>query len=411
MNTTQGGIEIRPTQPDERRAAADTMAGALLTGPPTDETWEKRTASWDETVSYSAWRGAECVGHAAYFPFETAVPGGARVASGGVTRVGVRQTARRLGAASGLMNQLTSTAASSGLVLLSLRASEATIYRRFGYGLAGDFAAVRIDPRRARPLRGADAGGMFRMLAPDEVLKIVPPLYEQFGLNRPGAITRPPSFYTRYFEGVIEKSKSEYVVVHTNDAGVDDGYVHYTNKWTEAGMFEQHGTGEFYDLVGADDAVELALWRYLFDVDLVTEWSSDERPLDDIVRRSMADSRAYRYTGVFDEQWVRLIDVDAALAARVYQPVDGSVVVEVGDPRLPGNNGRWRIDADGAVRDDSAAPDLIAPIDAISAAYLGGHPWWQLVSVGSATATNPDATATADALFAVPRAPFCGSFF
>jgi predicted acetyltransferase len=114
---------------------------------------------------------------------------------------------------------------------------------------------------------------------------------------------------------------------------------------------------------------------------------------------------------VDDEQWVRLIDVDAALRARTYQPATGAFVIEVSDPRLPGNNGRWRISADGAVRDDAATADLVAPIESISAAYLGGHPWWQLVGAGDVSATNPDAVATADALFAVPRAPFCGSFF
>jgi predicted acetyltransferase len=405
------GVAIRPTQVDERRAAADTMSGALLTKPTSDEAWEKRQSSWDESVSFAAWRGAECVGHAAYFPFDTVVPGGARVPGGGVTRVGVRQTARRLGVASDLMNTLTDRAAATGLTLLSLRASEATIYRRFGYGVAGHYTAVKIDPRRARPVRGAATGGSFRMLTADEVLKVVPNLYEQFGLQRPGTIARPPSFYTRYFEGAIEKSESSYVVVHTDDAGVDDGYVHYSTKWSEDSGPNQLGKGELFDLVGADDAVELALWQFLLHVDLVTEWVAEERPVDDLIRAAIGDRRAYTVTHLDDEQWLRLIDVDAALRARTYQQATGAVVVEVGDPRLSGNNGRWRITADGAVRDDAATPDLIAPITAISAAYLGGHPWWQLVSTGDATATNPAAVATADALFAVPRAPFCGSFF
>lgn len=411
MTTSANRVDIRPTQPDERRAAADTMSGALLTKPASDEMWEKRQSSWDETVSFSAWRGAECVGHAAYFPFDTVVPGGARVPSGGVTRVGVRQTARRLGVASELMNTLTDRAAATGLTLLSLRASEATIYRRFGYGVAGHYTAVKIDPRRARPVRGAATGGSFRMLAADEVLKVVPNLYEQFGLRRPGTIARPPSFYTRYFEGAIEKSESEYVVVHTGDDGVDDGFVHYSTKWSSDSGPGQLGKGEFFDLVGADDAVELALWQFLFDVDLVTEWVGEERPVDDLVRAAMTDRRAYTVTAADDEQWLRLIDVDAALRARSYQPATGSVVLAIDDPRLSGNNGRWRISADGAVRDDAATPDLVAPIEAISAAYLGGHAWWQLVSVGDATATHPDAVATADTLFGVPRAPFCGSFF
>lgn len=406
----QPAIEIRLTAPDEYRVAADTMSGALLFAPMSDEAWAKRSSSWEETVSYTAWSGGTCVGHAAYFPFDTVVPGGARVPSGGVTRVGVRQTARRRGIASGLLNQLTDRAAADGLVLLSLRASEAVIYRRFGYGVAGEIATVKIDPRRARPVRGAARGGTFRMLAAEEVLAVVPALYERCALRRPGAITRLPSFYTRYFGPVIDRSESSYVVVHTNADGVDDGYVHYSTKWAEDGSTSR-GVGEFFDVFAVDDATELALWEFLFDIDLVSEWTSDERPIDDVVAAAVHDPRAYERVHVDDEQWVRLIDVDAALRARRYQAVRGGFVLDVSDPRVPANNGRWRIEADGARRDDTATPDLRAPIHAVSAAYLGGRPWWQLVACGDVEALSTDAVATADALFAVPRAPYCGSFF
>jgi predicted acetyltransferase len=406
-----GEIEIRRTKPDEYRAAADTMAGALMMRPPNDDEWPKRIASWDETVSYTAWRGDECVGHASFFPFDTVVPGGRRLPSGGVTRVGVRQTARRLGVASELMNQLTDTAAETGLALLSLRASEATIYRRFGYGVAGDYASAKIVPARARPVRGAAEHGSFRMLRPDEVLTVVPELYERVGQRRTGAVSRPPSFFRRYFENVIERSDSAFVVVHTGADGVDDGYVHYSTKWTDEAPVGPRGAGQIHELHAADDAVELALWRFVLDIDLVAEWRSDERPVDDLVVDALADRRAYAITALDDEQWVRLVDVDACLRTRAYNPIDGELVIEVADPRLTDNNGRWRIGAAGAVRDDAAPADLIVPIHAVSAAYLGGRRWWQLAGAGDVEATDPAAIALADALFVSPRAPFCGSFF
>lgn len=404
-------IDVRPTQPDERRAAAAVMSAALLFPPPTDEQWADRAASWDETVSFSAWQGARCVGHAAYFTFDTLIPGGARLATAGVTRVGVQTTARRRGVATRLLRSVVEQAAADGLALASLRASEATIYSRFGFGVAGVFTAVKIEPHRVKPLRGAAAGGTFRTLAHDEVLDIVGPLYERVGLRRPGMVTRPDSLQRRYFEGAVKQTESEYVVVHSDADGADDGYLHYSTKWTDDPVAGSYGTGEVHDVIGADDAVELALWRFLFDVDLVTEWKSDERPVDDLVQHAVRDRRGYTVREVLDEQWLRLVDVDAALTARTFQPATGAVVVEVSDPWIDANNGRWRISAQGAARDDAAAADLVAPIEAISAAYLGGHPWWQLVATGDVEAVAPGSVACADVLFASPRAPFCGTFF
>lgn len=404
-------IDVRPTQPDERRAAAAVMSAALMFPPPTDEQWADRAASWDETVSFTAWQGERCAGHASYFTFDTVVPGGARLATAGVTRVGVQSTARRRGVASRLIRSLVDQAASDGLALASLRASEATIYSRFGFGVAGVYTAVKIEPHRVKPLRGAAAGGTFRMLAPDEVLDVVGPLYERVGLRRPGMVTRPPSLLRRYFEAVVKQTESEYVVVHTGVDGHDDGYVHYATKWTDDPVAGSFGTGQVHEVIGADDAIELALWRFLLDVDLVIEWKADERPVDDLVQHAVRDRRGYTVREVLDEQWLRLVDVDAALSARTFQPATAAVVIEVADPWIDANNGRWRISGAGAVRDDAAAADLAAPIEAMSAAYLGGHPWWQLAAAGDVRVLTAGAVEQADALFVSARAPFCGSFF
>lgn len=404
-------IDVRRTTPDEYRAAGAAMASALMFPPATDEQWAQRAASWDQTVSYSAWRDGTCVGHASYFTFDTVVPGGARLATAGITRVGVQTTARRQGVASRLLRSLIDQSVADGLALASLRASEATIYARFGFGVAGAYTSVKITPHRARPVRGAASGGTFRMLRPADVLAVVGPLYERVGMRRPGMVTRPSALLERYFEGAAKATESEYVVVHTNADGVDDGYVHYSTKWAEQPTGGQHGVGEVLELIAVDDATELALWRFVLDVDLVGEWKSDERPVDDLIQQAIRDRRAYAVTEVADEQWLRLVDADRALAARSYNPVDGAVVIEVADPWVPANNGRWRITSAGATRDDAAAPDLSAPIEAISAAYLGGHPWWQLVATGAVVVHRGDATAIADALFVSSPAPFCGSFF
>lgn len=404
-------IDVRLTKPDEYRAAAATMSRALLFPPATDEQWAERRPSWDHTVSFTAWRRAECLGHAGYFMFDTVVPGGARLPTAGVTRVGVAATARRQGVATRLMRSVVEAAAAEGRPLASLRASEATIYERFGFGVANSFTQVRIDTRRARPVRGAVTGGTFRQLAGAEVLGVVTPLYERIALRRAGRITRPEPLAARYFEHAVKLDENEFVVVHTDADGTDDGYAHYSTKWSDNPDGTSNGTGQVIEIFGTDDAVELALWRFVLDVDLVTVWTTDERPVDDLIQGALRDRRAYKVVDVVDEAWVRLIDVDAALRARTYNPVAGHVVIEVADPWLAGNNGRWRISADGAVRADADQADLVAPISAVSAAYLGGTGWWSLVGTGAATAAHRDAVPLADALFVSTPTPVCGSFF
>lgn len=408
-------IEIRPTRPEDYRAAANTISAALLFPPPTDEWFERSLPSWQEMPStFTAWDGDRCVGHAGQFVFDTTVPGGALLPTGGVSRVGVLATHRRRGSGSGLMRALVADAADRDLTLMSLRASEAVIYPRFGFGVAGEYTECKLIAHRARPIAGAATGGSFRLLSPDELLDVVPPLYERVAHRRPGVVSRPSSWWRRYLREAIDQSKASFVAVHTGDDG-DDGYVHYTVEWND--VPGAGGKGSVHDLFGASDAVELALWRYLLDVDLVQEWTADERPVDDLVRFACYDRRAYQIKSVDDEQWLRLVDVDAALTARTYAPVDGVVTIGVHDPLLGRNDGTWRVTAAGAERLDDRAPseasgvDIATTIGSLSAAYLGGTPWWTLAATGAVTAGDPAAVARADALFASQPLPWCGSHF
>jgi predicted acetyltransferase len=403
-------IDVRATTPDEFRTAADAFLIALMATPPDDEAWERTRPSWDEMSSVSAWDGERCVGHAGQFIVDTTVPGGARLPTGAVSRVGVLPTHRRRGIATGLMRAMVADAVRRELVLMSLRASEAVIYQRFGFGVAGDYSEVHVIPARATPIAGAARDGSMRILDPGEIIDVVTPLYDRVAHRRPGIVTRPPSWWGRYFRSAIERSSPSFVAVHADADGRIDGYVHYDVKWDDDAPDGPTGTGEVNDAFGADDAVELALWQYVFELDLVTRWKATERPIDDLLRLAVHDQRAYHVKNVDDEQWLRVVDVDAALSARSYQPVAGSVAIAVDDPLVPGNNGTWRVSADGVERCDDE-PDLSAGIAAVSAAYMGGRAWSALAGIGAVAERRAGSVATADALFFSSRAPFCGSFF
>ncbi len=412
MANAGNDITVRATEPDEARAAGDTMRAALLTGPASDEDWAKAQLGWEPTThdSVSAWDGDSCVGHASAFRFETVVPGGGLLATAGVTRVGVLPTHTRMGLLSRMMHRLLTDRRADGAVLASLRASEATIYGRFGYGLAGDGASVTVDPRRVRPIFGA-APGSFRLLRRDQVLDVVPGLYARVA-RRPGMILRNPFMWQRYFESLLDGSKGEFVVVHTAPDGTDDGFAHYALEWVEQPFDHGSGKATLFDLVGTGPAVELALWEFLTDIDLLRVIEAEERPTDDVLRRAAHDIRGYALKQRYDEQWLRLLDVETALRARTYRS-GAPVTIAVTDPMFPDNSGTYRI-ADGeavCVAADPAAADVRAGIDAISAAYMGSTSWTELCAAGKADANDDDAAGRADDVFAHRPAAWCGSFF
>jgi predicted acetyltransferase len=398
---------VRPAEPRELRDVADAMRVALLTSRVDDEEWERWKLGWETGhLAIGAWDGDQCVGHAGAFHFDTLVPGGAWLPTAGVTRVGVLPTHARRGVLTRMMRRLLDDERADGKVLASLRASEAVIYSRFGFGVAGEAVSVVVHPQRARPVRGA-AGGSFRILTPEQFQGVVPALYRGLA-HRVGAITRSEFIWNRVLKDATSGSKATFVVVHTSPDGTDDGYVHYSVQWDSTPMTERLGECELHELLGASPAVELALWGYLVNISLLRGISVENRPVDDLVRLAIPDMRAYDVRQRWDEQWIRLLDVQAALTARTYGAGE-PVTIAVVDPWYAGNCATFRVSAAGVTPTDERA-ELHASIDSLSATYMGAVSWADLLAVGRITG-NADAAARADTLFAHRPGTWSGTFF
>ncbi len=406
--------DIRATQVEERRAVLDAFRAALLSGPVNDATFEAGAATWDESDSLAAWDGDLCLGSVAAFRFDSTVPGGARVQTAGVTRVGVLPTHTRRGLLTRMMHRLLAESLERGNVLATLHASETSIYRRYGFGLATDSEAVRVTTRAATPWRVPTIPGSMRLLGYGEVLRVVPPLYDSVARWRVGTVSRPTWMWERTLKDASQPTESpfgkgSFVAVHTDAAGNDDGYVYYDVDWDEGFATNPVGAGTVRDLWGASPTVEIELWRFLLDIDLIVSWEAAVRPVDEPVRRALHDSRAYESRLRLDEQWVRILDVDAALRACTYGPVDISVSMEIEDPMFPANCGIWEVSGDGATRSRGTA-DVTIDIATLSAAYLGAVSWHDLATVGACT-TSDDVAHRLDALFTVRPTPFCGTMY
>ena len=113
------------------------------------------------------------------------------------------------------------------------------------------------------------------------------------------------------------------------------------------------------ELMAATPEAAKALWRYCFDLDLMTCTETLSRPVDDPLPWMLADPRRLQRT-VRDGLWVRLVDAAEAMELRRYAQ-SGSLVLEVRDELCPWNDGTFRLEwsAEGATcRASSSSPDL-----------------------------------------------------
>jgi predicted acetyltransferase len=402
-------IDIRPLTIDDIPSALQLMARYFLVEPPTDERITNAQECWDPTRQFGAFDNTRVVGMAGVWPLQTTVPGLDRLPTMGLTRVGVASTHRRRGILTALLRAQFDDTLRRGDVISSLRASEATIYGRFGYGLAGHVAKYRIKTRDGAFAVPIEDAGTVRLLEPGEVMATLPAIYERVGRTHVGAVDRPEGLWRNYLGDFTKQpfASARWVAVHVGADGVPDGYVDF--EATDRHNWHKNGDLVTINDLTADDAtVYAALWRFVFDYDLVGTVEADERPTDEAVRHRLSNPRALETVDRYDEQWVRLLNVEEALRRRTYSG-DTSVVVNVTDSFQPSNSGTYRLGADAGLTD--AAPNLSLDVSVLGAAYLGGTSFSELAAAGRVVEHSSSAVALADSLCTSSRAPWCGSFF
>jgi predicted acetyltransferase len=385
------------------------MARYFAVEPPPQRRITNAIECWDEGRQFGAFDDDRIVAMAGAWGLATTVPGLVTLPTLGLTRVGVMATHRRQGILTELIRAQFTDSLGRGDVLSSLRASEAPIYGRFGYGLAGHMTTYRIKARDgalAVPL--ADTGSM-RLLEPSEVMATLPGIYDRVGRAHVGAINRPEGLWRNYLGSFQAETfaSAEWVAVHVAADGTLDGYVHWEavdrDNW-----YKNDNLVLVNDLVAHDPDVYAALWRFLFDYDLVKTVKAEDRPDDEAIRHRLTNARALESVERLDEQWVRLLDVDQAIRGRAYNDA-GSVNVAVTDSFLPNNSGTYRLGSGSGLVDD--APDLALDVSALGAVYLGGTSFAELAAARRITEFRSGSIARADAVCVTRPAPWCGSFF
>ncbi|MFG3442920.1 GNAT family N-acetyltransferase [Nonomuraea sp. NPDC047897] len=365
---------IRPISEAEWPAFSGVLQeGFGMTPHPSQEARWKAGTEFDRTLA--AFDGDTVAGVTSVFSLSMTVPGG-RLPVAGVTAVSVLPSHRRRGVLSALMRRQLADVRERGESVAALYASEAAIYGRFGYGRASANLAfqVRTDGTDFVPGAPHDPSLRLRVVRPAEARADYERVFGSVVGRRPGRYARDESFWA----GVLADEEADQrgagplrSVVAEDDGGVR-GYALFRIKpsWDDDGVAD--GELSLQELEAVDPAAYALLWRSVLDRDLVSRVHAVSRPVDDPITALLANQRQVRARW-YDELWVRLVEVDRALAGRSYgAPVD--VVLEVEDGVCPWNARRWRLSADATGAECKPVddePDVSLPVAALGSAFLG----------------------------------------
>lgn len=410
-------MDIRPVEPDEFEAFSTTIAAAFLGDYEAEEFARERTV-FEFDRSLGAFEDGVPVATFGAYTMSLSVPGG-EVPTAGTTWVSVASTHRRRGLLRRMMQQHLEDVARRGEALAVLWASEAQLYRRYGYGLGSEEVTIEVRTRPAPELapHAGVAGGTIRHVPAAEAAATLAPVYAAVRARRPGMVARSEAWW--HFQVLADAKdrggfSTKRVAALMPDGGTEAAaYAVYQAKeeWRPGG--EPGGALQVTELAGVDGPSEAALWRFLLATDLVVTVQARHRPVDDPLPLLLADLRQVRRRKG-DALWVRVVDPPAALTGRTWAaPLD--LVLEVEDQLLPANAGRWRLRADdaGAATCDRSdrEPDLACPIEALGALYLGGTPATQLAAAGLLRERTPGAVIGLDRAARSPLAPWAPEVF
>jgi len=399
---------VRTLRDDERVEASKVVNYGML-GSVADEVSE----AWAEIIDAARCHGAfspagQLVGLARFFPTDLSVPGG-EVRAAGVTAVAVLSNHRRQGHLSRMMHAQFDAIVEEGIPIALLVAAEWPIYGRYGYGPAVDACGFEIDTPMAR--FRAPVTGSIELVTPTELRPHLEAAHEARRGRTAGAVRREPKVWdviagVARWPGQTQDAGLLRGALWRDDAGVVQGAVAYKvdDTWNRN---RPAAKAEVTLLVGATPEAERELWRHLCEIDWVRTVIAGARGVDDPLPLFLEDGRAATTVDRFDCIWARILDVPGTLGQRRATQASGAVV-EVVDP-FGHAAGRWQLDLgpDGAeVTATTATADLVLPVGALSAAYLGGRSVRRLHEAGWVDEGSSGGVERVDALLSTPTAPW-----
>lgn len=405
-------IEVRVPGPDEQGRFFDT-AGAAFSEPLHPDDLERDAKMLDPARRLAAYEDGAMVGTAADFAFTFTIPGG-ELPAAGVTFVGVAPTHRRRGIMTALMRRQLDDARKRGEPLAILWSSEEPIYGRFGYGIATLRATIDADRDRMAFVGRPEPVGRVRLVEEEAAATLFAPVHERVRRETPGMFARSDDWWRTYRLADSEHRRHGAGPMFRALLELDgepEAYALYRVKpsWEEGFSASKL---HVIEAVATSPVAEREIWRFLFGVDLVGRVESWWLPPDHPLPLLVTEPRRLRLR-LSDALWLRILDVGRALAARSYA-ADGSLTLDVADPLVADNAGRYRLEAAGGtarVERDEGEPELSLDVSELGSVFLGGVSFEQLARAGRVEELAQGAVARADSLFRTARAPWCPEVF
>ena len=339
------------------------------------------------------------IGGAHSHKLEMSIPGSSSVIAG-VANIAVQPTHTRRGVMTSMMHHQIHDIHERGEPLAALFARESIIYRRFGYGIGSVHERWTIDRHHNGYARPYETPGRIVFVDPADITKELPEVFRRSTKDRPGVFQRAPHHWGQDSQSPEHRQGGPGGLFYAayEDGGRVDGYVTYRITGTTLVVNE---------LMAATPEANTALWRFCFDVDLISTTEARRRPVDDPMPWMLADPRRLQRS-TRDGLWLRLVDVVASLELRSYMHND-RLVLEVRDDLCPWNDGRFELEgsSEGAsCRASNSSSDLVIGVSDLASAYLGTVSFTTLSGAGLVDERTPGALLRADRMFAVRLKPW-----
>ncbi|POH57220.1 GNAT family N-acetyltransferase [Arthrobacter glacialis] len=371
----------------------------------------------DAQAPVGAWDAQYPVSTYAYHRKNLNVGAGTLMPVHQITAVTVRPSHRRRGLLRAMMDSDLAQAKAAGIPMAALTASEATIYGRFGFGVATHTSTIEVTVKGGLDflVPAAASVGVVEIAPVGTVRDLHNEIFERVHATSYGSIGRHDMYRLAATGlgnyGAVEPLKNVRAALHYDASGAVDGYVTY-----KPSDDKNRSAVEIVDLLAVTDAAYLALWNYLGSLDLIDVITWDMAPVVDPLEWAIAAKRHYKRTATEDHLWLRILDTPGSLAAREYAS-DGSLVIHVGDP-LGHASGIFRIEVvhgkatvTRCPEDGSVEAELSMGVSELSSLYLGGVTARVLLAAGRVREMQSGSVAVFDALFAAPESAHCMTSF
>ena len=408
---TSSNFEIRPVTAEEMIAFQALAKYAFAQNDAPDAPQEPVTLmpEW----SLAAFDGTKVVASSGGFPFKMRFNGMACKADG-VTAVATDPGYRRKGAVRALITGLMHRARDNGVPVSILWASMGAIYQRFGYGLASTMIDYEIEPRYVQFQFGEPAGGYVRLLEKDDALPLCKDIYRTYCNDRTLLLHRAGVLWDIMFRRSEDQNINAAVYFDAEDNAC--AYALYQAKWSD------NPGSDDGQIIGVSDIAwnhidgYRGIWEYLAGHDLATKIKWWRAPEDDPAPDMLLEPRRlHRRTG--DAIWLRVNDVETALAARGYD-FPGEVTLRIARDKIcPWNVGTFRLATTGEdtdverISDDGARVDFDISINGFASLLIGHTPLSQLHRIGRAQVRDETRLPAIDALFSTRYRPLCSNMF